>query len=46
MEVVHWVVQVAAREPGLSVVDAGLGKDWLAQPGEAFYSVPRSFGRR
>ena len=46
MEVAHLVVQVVAREPGLSVVDAGQGKDWLAQPGEDFCSVPQTFGRR
>ena len=29
MEVALLVVQVVAREPGLSVVDAGRGKDWV-----------------
>ena len=46
MEVVRLVVQVLAREPGLSVVDVGWGKDWLAQPGENFYFVPQIFGRQ
>ena len=46
MEVAHLVVQVVAQEPGLSVVDAGQGKDSLAQPGEDFCFVPQTFGRR
>ena len=46
MEVARFVVQVVARELGLSVVDAGRGKDWLAQLGEDFCSVPQIFGRR
>ena len=45
MEVARFVVQVVAREPGLSVVDAGRGKDWLARPGEDFCFVPQIFGR-
>ena len=44
MELACLVVQVVAREPGLSVVDVGRGNDWLAQPGEDFYSVPQIFG--
>ena len=36
MELAHFVVQVFAREPGLPVVDAGWGKDWLAQLGRIF----------
>ena len=40
MEVARFVVQVVAREPGLSVVDARRGKDWLAQAREDFCSVP------
>ena len=43
MEGACLVVQVVAREPGLSVVDARQGKDWLAQPGEDFCSVPQTF---
>ena len=46
MEVARFVVKVVAREPGLSVVDAGRGKGWLAWPGEDFYFVPQIFGRR
>ena len=46
MELSSFVVQVVAREPGKPVVDAGRGKDWLAQSGEDFCSVPQNFGRR
>ena len=46
MEVACFVVQVVAQEPGLSVVDAGQGKDWLTQPEEDFYFVPQIFGRQ
>ena len=46
MELARFVVQVVAREPGLPVVDAGRGKDWLAQPGEGFYFVLQIFGRQ
>ena len=40
MELLCFVVQVVAQELGIPVVDAGQGKDWLAQLGEDFYSVP------
>ena len=46
MELSRFVVQVVAREPGLSVVDAGWVKDWLARPEEEFCFVPQIFGRR
>ena len=46
MEVARFVVQVVALEPGLSVVDVGWGKDWLAWPGEDFFFVPQIFGCR
>ena len=46
MEVARLVVKVVVREPGLSSVDAGRGKDWLVQPGEDFCFVPQTFGRR
>ena len=42
-ELPRFVVQVVAREPERPVVDA---KDWLAQLGEDFYSVPQIFGRQ
>ena len=46
MELSRFVVQVVAWEPGQPVNDVGWGKDWLAQPGEDFYSVPQIFGHR
>ena len=46
MELARFVVQVVAREPGLPVVDARWGKDWLAQLGEDFFFVPQIFGRQ
>ena len=46
MELSLFVVQVVAWEPGLLVVDAGWGKDWLAQLGEDFCFVPGIFGRQ
>ena len=44
MELSRFVVQVVAREPGQPVVDAGRGKDWLAQLREDFCFVPQIFG--
>ena len=46
MELSRVVVEVVAREPGQPVVDAGWGKDLLAQLGEDFFSVPQFFGRQ
>jgi hypothetical protein len=46
MEAACFVVQVVVREPGLSVVEVGWGKDWLAQSGEDFCSVPQIFGHQ